>query len=181
MASYLSGIRGRKSIHGLPSSRRPTLSRDYGDAAQTDPEFTPVINNARTLSVQLQGTNLYQTTETRRFTKEQIEQGLHQGYARMDDGGMSQNSWTSSSDDKDPAQRPATEPAPTAITRGNEVGGLLNRLFVTYWCPMCSVLCVVMGRPVSSCATHFDFLPVLCHSFMCSLMLSSHLFRVAFF
>ena len=126
MASYLSGIRGRKSIHGLPSSRRDTAS--YGDAAQTDPEFTPVINNARTLSVQLQGTNLYQTTETRRFTKEQIELGLHQGYARMDDGRVSQNSWTSSSDDKERSQRPATEPAPTAITRGNEVGGLFKLL-----------------------------------------------------
>ena len=126
LAAYVSGSR-RQSSHGLPSSRRPTSSRgassSYGDVslAQIDPEFSPVVNNARTLSVQLQGTNLYQTTETRRFTKEQIEQGLHQGYARMDEGG-SQNSWTSSSDDKDRVLpwRPATEPATTGpMTRNN--------------------------------------------------------------
>lgn len=120
LATYLSSGRTRKTSLGLPSSRRPSSSRgapsSYGEASggQIDPEFTPIINNAQTLSVQLQGTNLYQTTETRRFTKEQIEQGLHQGYARMDEVG-SQNSWTSSSDDKDRAlpRRPSTEPAST--------------------------------------------------------------------
>ena len=160
VASYLSGIRGRQSIHGLPSSRRPTSSRDMascGDAAgaQTDPDFSPVISNARTLSVQLQSTNLYQTTETRRFTKEQIEQGLHQGYARMDDGRVSQNSWTSSSDDKDRSlsQRPATEPAPTAITRSNEVRRLVIYLIlVIYRLPSCSnrPVIVIMRHTMSS-------------------------------
>ena len=145
LAAYLSSGRTRKTSLGLPSSRRPSSSRgapsSYGEASggQIDPEFTPIINNARTLSVQLQGTNLYQTTETRRFTKEQIEQGLHQGYARMDEAG-SQNSWTSSSDDKDRAlpRRPSTEPAstgPVTRTTNSEVGGenikgILNCIFL---------------------------------------------------
>ena len=163
LAAYLSSGRTRKTSLGLPSSRRPSSSRgapsSYGEASggQIDPEFTPIINNARTLSVQLQGTNLYQTTETRRFTKEQIEQGLHQGYARMDEAG-SQNSWTSSSDDKDRAlpRRPSTEPASTGpVTRttnsevgGQNVKGVLNFIFM-----LCLFQVIFTKKQTNICGT----------------------------
>ena len=66
---------------------------------------------------------------------------------------------------------------PQAVSPVSVIIALMSSFHFPAFSPI-SLLHVVMGRPYSSCATHFDFLPSLQSllSFMSSLMLYSHLF-----